>query len=100
MEVLSNNASDGINKSLELTQALAKKDLKFFLDNGDVDLIFNFPRILLLAKQGNILKEFGGKWHPVLTLGLGDSKMVLTLLEEVITLQVSFTPIYVRKLGL
>ena len=97
--VLLNIAPDSVNKGLELTQALTKKGLEFFLGDGDVSLILYFLLVLLPAIKGSIFKRGGGKWHPILTLGPGGGKMVLTLLEEVIALQVSFTLIHVRGPG-
>ena len=95
--VFSNSALDGINKDLRLTQALTKEDLEFFSGDRDVSLILYLPLMLLPVKQDGILEESGGKLHLILTLGPGGGKMVLTLLEEVIALQISFTPIHVRE---
>ena len=100
LEVLPNSTLDGVNKNLGLTQALAKKSFKFFPSDKEIGLIFYLPLLLLHKKQGNILEKNGGKWHPILTLGPTIGKMVLTFLEEVIALQVSFTPVYVWKPGL
>ena len=100
LRVLSNIAPDNVNKGLELTQTLTKEGLEFFPGDGDVSLIFYLPLVLLPAKQGGIFEEGSGKWYPILTLDPGGSKIVLTLLEEVIALQVSFTPIHVEEPGL
>ena len=86
LRAFSNIAPNGVNKSLGLTQALAKKSLEFLPGDGDVSFIFNLPLVLLPANQSGILKECSGKWHPILTLGLDGGKIVLTLLEEVIAL--------------
>ena len=90
MGVFSNNTLDGIDKGLGLIQALMKEDLEFFLADGDVNLIFHLVLVFLPAKQGGILGKSGGKWHPILTLGPGSSKMVLILLEKVIAFWMSF----------
>ena len=100
LKVFSNSASDNIDKILGLIQALAKKGFEYFLGNGNVDLIFLFPLLLLLIKQGGIFEKDGGKWHLILTFGLGSSKMVLTLLKEVIALLLSFILMYVWESGL
>ena len=93
--VFSNNAPDGVDKSLGLTQVLTKEGFKFFASDGNVCFIPHFPLVLLPAKQGNIFEENCGKWYTISTLGPNGGKMVLTLLEEIIALQVSFTPIYI-----
>ena len=84
--VFSNSTSDGIDKGLGLTQALRKEGFKFFLGDEDVRFILHLPLVLLPAKQGGIFEEDYGKWHPILTIGLGGGKMVFTLLEKVIAL--------------
>ena len=93
--VLLNSASDGVYKGLGLIQASRKKGLEFLPDNGDVSLIIHLLLVLLPAKQGGILEESGGKLYSILTFGSDGAKMVLILLEEVIVLQVSLTPIHV-----
>ena len=100
LRVLPNNTPDGVNKNLRLTQALAKQDLEFFLCDEDVKLIFYLPLVLLPVKQSGIFKENGGKWHPILIFSPGSGKMVFTLLEEVIALQLSFISIHVQEPGL
>ena len=99
LELLTNSTPNGVNKELGLTQALTKEDLEFFLDDGNVSFIFQLPLVLLPVKQGGIFEENGGKWHLILTLGSDSSKMGLTLLKQVITVQVSFTPIHFRQPG-
>ena len=86
LEVFPNIIPDGVDKGFALTQTLAKKGLEFFPGDGDISFIFHLLLVLLLAKQGGILDESGGKWHLILTLDLGNSKMVFTLLEEIIAL--------------
>ena len=98
--VLPNSAPNDVDKRLQLTQALTKEDLEFLPGNGDVNLILHLFLVLLPAKQDGIFEENDGKWYPILTLGPGGGKMVFTLLEEIIVLQVSFTPIHAWKLGL
>ena len=100
LRVFSNSTLDSVNKGLGLTQALIKEVLEFFPGDEDDGLIFHFLLMLLPTKQDKVLEESDGKLHSILTLGPGGGKMVLTLLEEVIGLQVSFIPIHVRELGL
>ena len=99
-KILSNSVPDGINKKFGLIKALAKADFEFFPGDRDVDFILYLSLVLLPTKQGSILEENGDKWHPILILGLGVGKMILTLLGKIIALQMSFTPIYVWKLSL
>ena len=61
LEVFPNSTSDDINKDLGLTQALAKEGFEFFLDDGDINLIFHLPLILLPAKQSGIFEKSSGK---------------------------------------
>ena len=61
LKVFLNSAPNSVDKSFELTQALAKEALEFLPGDGNVGLIFYFLLMLLLAKQGNILKQSGGK---------------------------------------
>ena len=55
--VLPNSASDGVNKSLGLAEALAKKGLESLSANKDVSLVFYLMLVLLPLEQGNILQE-------------------------------------------
>ena len=93
--VFFNSTLDSVNKDFGLTQALTKESFEFFPFDENVNLILYFSLVLLPAKQVGIFKEAGGKWYPILTLGLSGSKMVLILQEEVIALQVSFILIHV-----
>ena len=98
--VFPNSAPDRVNKGLGLTPGSTKEGLEFFPDDKNVSLILHLLLVLLLAKHRAILDDDSSKWQPILTLGPGDGKMVLTLLEKVIALQVSFTPLHVCKSGL
>ena len=59
--VFPNSAPDSIDKDFELTQALTKENIKFFLSDKNVNLIFHLSLVLLSAKQSGILEESGGK---------------------------------------
>ena len=93
--LLLNSALDSIVVGLELTQILAKESLEFFLGNGDISLIFSLLLVLLREKQSNIYEEDSGKGEPILTLGSGGGKIVLTMLKEVTALQINFISIHV-----
>ena len=97
LEVFSDSILNGVDKGLGLTQASVKEVFKFFPSDRNVSLIFYLPLVLLPAKQGGIFEKGSAKWYPILIFGPGRGKIVLTLLEEVIALQVSFIPIYIWK---
>ena len=50
LAVLPDSTPDGIDKRLWFTQALTKKNFKFFPSNKDVGFLFDLMLILLLAK--------------------------------------------------
>ena len=100
LTVLPNIILDGVNKGLRFAQVLTKEDLKFLLDNGNVGFMLYFLLVLLPVKQSNIFEKNRSKWYSILTLGPGNGKIVLILLEKVITFQLSFTTIYVWEPGL
>ena len=54
--VLPDSAPDGVNKSLRLAQALAKKGLESLPADKDVSLILYFMLVLLPSEQGGILQ--------------------------------------------
>ena len=93
--VLSNSALDGINKSLGLAQALAKEGLEFLLADRDVSLVLYFTLVLLPLEQGGILQDNSRKRNSVQARSTGGGKVIFALLEEIVTLQVSFTLIHV-----
>ena len=95
LETFLNGALNSVDKELGLIQALVKEGFKFSTSDGDVGFILHLLLVLLPANQSNIFERNDGKWHLILTFGPGGSKTVLTLLEEVIALQVSFTVIYI-----
>ena len=93
--VLSNSALDSIKKDLGFAQTLTKEGLEFFPGDENISLIFYLLLVLLPAKQGYILKKNSCKEYPVLIFDINDYKIVLTLLKEVIILQVGLTAIHV-----
>ena len=54
LEVLSNNALDGVNESLGFAQVLAKEGLTSLPADRDVSLVLYFTLVLLPAEQGGI----------------------------------------------
>ena len=93
--VLSDSASDGVNKSLELAQALAKKGLESFPTDRDVSLVLYLTLILLPSNQGGIFQEGSRKQNSVQAHGTGGGEVIFVLLDKIVILQVSFTPINV-----
>ena len=93
--VLPDSSPDDVNKSLGFAQALAKKGLKSFPVDKDINLVLYLMLILLPAGQGSIVQKGSCKQNSVLARGTSSSKVIFVLLKEIITLQVSFTPINV-----
>ena len=84
--VFSTCVSDGVNKYLRFTQNLTNEGVEVIPSDAIVGLIPYFLLVLVPAEHGGILKEGDGKRYPILTFGTSKSKVVLTLLEEVIAL--------------
>ena len=63
--LLSDSALDGIDKSLGLAQALAKKGLESFPADKNVSLILYLTLVLLPLEQGGIVQEGSRKWNLV-----------------------------------
>ena len=61
LTIFRNNTPDGINKGLEFAPTLTKEDFELFFANEDIDIIFYFSLLFLLAIQGGIFEESGGK---------------------------------------
>ena len=97
MGVLPDSVPDGVNKSLGLAQALAKDGLKSFPANRDVSLVLYLTLVLLPLEQDGILQESSCKQNSVRARGTGNGKIIFAMVEEIVTLQVSFTPINIRE---
>ena len=97
LEVLLDSAPDGVNKILGLAQALAKKSFESFPADRDVSLVLYLMLVLLLLEQGGMLQESSRKQNLLQAHGTGGGKVIFTFLEEIITFQVSFPLINVRK---
>ena len=89
--VLSDGTPNGVDKSLGFVQALAKEDLESLPADVNVSLVFYLTLVLLPAEQGGIFQESNCKRNLVRACGTGNGKVVFALLEEIVTLQVSFT---------
>ena len=97
--VLSDSALDGVDKSLGLAQALVKEGFESLSADRDVSLVFYLTLVLLSSEQGGILQENSRKQNLVWACGTGNGEVIFALLEEIITLQVSFTPINIWELS-
>ena len=95
--VFPDSTPDGVDESLGFAQALAKEDFESPPADRNVSLVLYFTLVLLSAEQGNILQEGSRKWNSVQAHGNGGGKVIFALLEEIITLHVSFIPINVRE---
>ena len=93
--VFSDSAQNGVDKSLRFAQALAKESLESLPADRDVSFVLYLTLMLLPAEQGGILQEGSCKRNLVWTRGTGGGKVIFALLEEIVTLQASFTPINV-----
>ena len=97
LRVLPDNAPDGVDKSFGLAQALAKEGLESFSADRDVSLVLYFTLVLLPLEQGGIFQEGSRKRNSVWACGTGGGKVIFVLLEEIVTLQVSFILINIRE---
>ena len=97
LKVILDSALDDVNKSLGLAQALAKEGLKYFPADKDVSLVLYRTLVLLPLEQGGIFQEGRRKQNLVQACGTGSGKVIFPLLEEIVTLQISFIPINVQK---
>ena len=95
--VLPDGTPDGVNKSLRFAQVLAKKGLKSLPADRSVSLVLYLTLVLLPAEQGGVLQEGSRKRNSVRARGTGGSEVIFALLEEIVALQVRFTPIDVRE---
>ena len=97
LEVLHDSAPDDVNKSLRLAQALVKEGFKSLPADRDICLVLYLTLVLLPLKQGGIFQEGSRKRNSVWACGTGGGKVIFALLEEIVTLQVSFILINIRE---
>ena len=90
LEVFSDSAPDGFDKSLGFALDLAKKSLESFPADKDISLLLYIMLVLLPAEQSNIVQESSCKRNSVWAFGTGCGKVVFALQKEIVTLQVSF----------
>ena len=99
LRVFFDSAPDGVDKSLRFAQALTKKSLESLPAYKNVNLGLYPTLVLLSTEQGGIFQESGRKQNSVHAHGIGNSKVIFALLEEIVTLQMRFTSINVCKLS-
>ena len=99
LEVLLESTPDSVIKSLRFAQALAKEGLESLSADRNVSLALYLMLILLLAEQDNILQESSCKRNLVWARNTGDGKVIFALLEEIVTLRMSFILINVQELN-
>ena len=90
----------GIHKDLGVTQALMEERLELVPRDWDRNLCIISPLILLPAKADPVLEEGRGKENLDRLRGSGGSKVVFTLLTEVVTVYVGLSVVYVQGTGL
>ena len=97
--VFSDSTPDSVNKSLGFAKTSVKKGLESLPANRDVNSVFYLTLVLLPAEQGGILQESNRKQNSIWACGIGGGKVIFALLEEIVTLQVSFTLINIWELS-
>ena len=85
----------GIHKSLGVTQALAEERFELVSRNRDRDFCVMSPLVLLPAEADLVPKERRGKGNLGRPHSSGGSKVVLTLLTEVVAVYVGLSAVYV-----
>ena len=89
-----------IYKGLGVTQASTEKCLELVLRDQNRGFRVMSPLVVLPAEAGPVPKERRGKGNSGRPRGSSDSKVVLTLLTEVVAVHVGLFAVYVRGTGL
>ena len=90
----------GVHKSLGVTQAPAKECLELVLRDRDRSLYVISPLVLLAAEADPVPEEERGKGNLGRPRSSNSSKVVLTLLTEVVTVHVGLPTVYVWETGI
>ena len=90
----------GIYKDFEVTQAPAEERLELVPGDLDRGVGVMSPLVLLPAEANLIPEERCGKGDPSRPCSSRGSKIVLTLLAEVVEVHVGLSAVYVRGAGL
>ena len=90
----------GVHKGLGVTQATAEECLEFVPCDRDGGVGVMSPLVLLPAEADPVPQEGRGKGNPGRSRGSDGSKIVFTLLTEVVAVHVGLPAVYVRGMGL
>ena len=90
----------GVYKGLWVTQALAEECLELVPRNRDKSLCVMSPLVLLPAEADPVSKEGRCKENLGKLCSSSDSKVVLTLLTEVIAIHMGLSAVYIRGASL
>ena len=89
----------GIHKGLGVTQALTEERIKLVPHDRNGSLCVMSPFVLLPAEADPVLKERHSKGNLARPRSSGGSKVVLTLLTDVVAVYAGLSAIYVRGAG-
>ena len=84
-----------VHKGLGVTQALAEERLELFPRDRNRSVCVMSPLVLLPAEADPVPQERRGKGNPGRSRGSSGSKVVLTLLTEVVAVHVGLPAVYV-----
>ena len=90
----------GIHKGLGVTQAPAEEGFELVPRDRDRAVSVSLPLVLLPAKADPVSEEGRGKGNSGRPRSSSGSKVVLTLLTEVVAVYVGLSAIYIRGTGL
>ena len=89
-----------VHKGLGVTQALAEECLKLVLCDRDRSVCVMFLLVLLPTEANLVSEERHGKENLGKPRSSNGSKVVLTLLTEVVAVYMGFPVVYIRGTGL
>ena len=90
----------GVLKGLEVTQATAEECLEFIPCDRDGGFVVMFPLVVLPAEADLVPQEGRDKRNPDRSCSSSRSKIVITLLTEVVAVYLALFAVYVRGTGL
>ena len=90
----------GVHKNLGVTKALAEKRLELISHNRNKSVCVMSPLVLLPTEADPVSEKRRGKKNLGKPRSSSNSKIVLTLLTEVIAVHVRIPAIYIRRTGL
>ena len=93
LEVPLELSSVGVHKGLGVTQPSSKECLELVPRNRDRDFGVMLPLVLLPAEANPVPEEGRGKGNPGRSRGSSNSKIVFTLLTEVVAVYVGLSAV-------